>query len=78
MDQALFPNTFRLEVDGDKIDPNEVLAVRVSFSSSKGVNLDPQLIEVSTREGPLRWNLLSEYAGQVNTVLTTERGILQE
>lgn len=35
MDQAPFPNTFRLEVDADKIDPNGVLAVRVSFHASK-------------------------------------------
>lgn len=67
MDQAPFPNTYRLEVDGDKIDPNGVLAIRVSFHSSKVVNLDPQLIEVSTGEGKLRWNLLSEYVGQQAT-----------
>jgi len=64
MEQAPFPNTYKLEVDGDKIDPNGVLAIRVNFHASKAVNLDPQLIQVSTGEGKLRWNLLTEYVGQ--------------
>jgi len=67
MEQAPFPNTYRLEVDADKIDPNGVLAIRVNFHSSKAVNLDPQRIEVSTGEGKLRWNLLTEYVGQQAT-----------
>ncbi|HLA12821.1 MAG TPA: hypothetical protein VJ023_19700 [Pyrinomonadaceae bacterium] len=67
MEQAPFPNTYRLEVDGDKIDPNGVLAIRVTLRSSKGVELDPRLTAVSTGEGKLRWNLLSEYVGRSAT-----------
>jgi RHS repeat-associated protein len=64
MEQAPSPNTYKLIVDADKIDPNEVLAVRVTFHSGKGLELDPRLISVSTGEGRLRWNLLQEYVGQ--------------
>jgi hypothetical protein len=67
MEQAPFPNTYSLVIDAEKIDSNGVLAVRVSFHSSKRITLDPALIGVSTQEGINRWNLLTEFVGQKAT-----------
>jgi hypothetical protein len=41
MEQAPSPNTYKLIVDADKIDPNEVLAVRVTFTQEKAWSLTP-------------------------------------
>jgi hypothetical protein len=67
MNQAPFPNTFRLTVDGEKIDPNGVLAVRVSFHSSEKLEWEPTETRVSTNEGRVNWNLLGEFVGQPAT-----------
>jgi hypothetical protein len=77
MEQAPFPNTYRLEVDADKIDPNGVLAVRVSFHASKRVTLDPDLIEVSTGEGNKRWNVPTQYVGQQATQKDVQQDVGQ-
>jgi RHS repeat-associated protein len=63
------PNTYSLYADPDKIDPDRVLAIRVTFlSTKKGLDLDPSLITVTTEEGRVRWNIVTEYLGQKATL----------
>jgi YD repeat-containing protein len=65
---AAFPNTFGLRIP-DKIDPNGILAIRVSFHSSKDLTWEGNETSVSTNEEKVRWKVLvpDEVSGQAAT-----------
>jgi RHS repeat-associated protein len=60
----LHPNAYTLDVSNTEVDPNGVMAIRVTFHG-RDVALDPKLVTVSTTDAQnRRWDILQEYVGQ--------------
>ena len=62
VENASSSNTYSLDLDVEKVDPYAVLAIRVTFHSAKGFEIDSEKTSVSpAREGTQRYELLEEY-----------------
>lgn len=61
------PSAYTLDVSNTEVDPNGVMAIRVSFHG-RGVDIDPKLVTVTTTDQKnRRWQILQEYVGETAT-----------